>query len=57
MATRQQNPPVQGIDSDIRLNRALWLLADGITPSRPEPFPAGGAVPLIPLFHLIGDSP
>jgi hypothetical protein len=21
---------VQGIDSDIRLNRALWLLADGM---------------------------
>jgi hypothetical protein len=24
------NPPVQGIDSDVRLNRALWLLADGL---------------------------
>ena len=23
-------PPVQGIDSDVRLNRALWLLADGL---------------------------
>jgi hypothetical protein len=22
--------PVQGIDSDVRLNRALWLLADGL---------------------------
>jgi hypothetical protein len=22
--------PVQGIDSDMRLNRALWLLADGL---------------------------
>ena len=27
---RQQTRPVQGIDSDIRLNRALWLLADGL---------------------------
>ncbi|MXQ26953.1 DUF932 domain-containing protein [Pseudomonas aeruginosa] len=27
---RQQARPVQGIDSDIRLNRALWLLADGL---------------------------
>lgn len=27
---RQQTRPVQGIDSDIRLNRALWLLADGM---------------------------
>ncbi|AYW58547.1 TPA: DUF945 domain-containing protein [Pseudomonas aeruginosa] len=26
----QQTRPVQGIDSDIRLNRALWLLADGL---------------------------
>ena len=22
--------PVQGIDQDLRLNRALWLLADGL---------------------------
>jgi hypothetical protein len=27
---RQQTRPVQGIDADIRLNRALWLLADGM---------------------------
>lgn len=27
---RQQTRSVQGIDSDIRLNRALWLLADGM---------------------------
>ena len=27
---RQRTRPVQGIDSDIRLNRALWLLADGM---------------------------
>ena len=27
---RQQTRPLQGIDSDIRLNRALWLLADGM---------------------------
>jgi hypothetical protein len=27
---RQQTRPVQGIDTDIRLNRALWLLADGM---------------------------
>lgn len=27
---RQQTRPVQGIDPNIRLNRALWLLADGM---------------------------
>jgi len=27
---RQRSRPVQGIDSDVRLNRALWLLADGL---------------------------
>ncbi|MEL9426603.1 DUF932 domain-containing protein, partial [Escherichia coli] len=27
---RQQTRPVQGIDSELRLNRALWLLADGL---------------------------
>ncbi|HEL3254820.1 TPA: DUF945 domain-containing protein [Stenotrophomonas maltophilia] len=27
---RQQTRPVQGIDQNIRLNRALWLLADGM---------------------------
>ncbi|HBP1971188.1 TPA: DUF945 domain-containing protein [Pseudomonas aeruginosa] len=27
---RQRTRPVQGIDSDVRLNRALWLLADGL---------------------------
>ncbi|MDY4339785.1 DUF932 domain-containing protein [Xanthomonas sp. LF07-6] len=27
---RQQTRPVQGIDSDVRLNGALWLLADGL---------------------------
>lgn len=27
---RQRTRPVQSIDSDIRLNRALWLLADGM---------------------------
>ena len=27
---RQRTRPVQGIDSDVRLNRALWLLADGM---------------------------
>lgn len=27
---RQQTRPVQSIDSDIRLNRALWLLTDGL---------------------------
>ncbi|SOE48181.1 DUF932 domain-containing protein [Orrella dioscoreae] len=27
---RQQTRPVQGIDSDVRLNRALWILADGL---------------------------
>ena len=26
----QQTRPVQGIDSDVRLNRALWMLADGL---------------------------
>ena len=27
---RQQTRPIQGIDSDVRLNRALWMLADGL---------------------------
>ncbi|NRE31720.1 DUF932 domain-containing protein [Burkholderia pseudomallei] len=27
---RQTTRPVQGIDNGIRLNRALWLLADGL---------------------------
>lgn len=27
---RQQTRPVQGIDQNLRLNRALWLLADGL---------------------------
>lgn len=27
---RQTTRPVQGIDQDLRLNRALWLLADGL---------------------------
>lgn len=27
---RQKTRPVQGIDQNIRLNRALWLLADGM---------------------------
>jgi len=27
---RQQTRAVQGIDSDVRLNRSLWLLADGL---------------------------
>ncbi|MGU1745218.1 DUF932 domain-containing protein [Pseudomonas aeruginosa] len=27
---RQRTRPVQGIDQDLRLNRALWLLADGL---------------------------
>jgi len=27
---RQQTRPVQVIDSDVRLNRALWMLADGL---------------------------
>lgn len=27
---RQRTRPVQGIDQDVRLNRALWLLADGM---------------------------
>ncbi len=27
---RQQTRPVQGIDTDVRLNRALWMLADGL---------------------------
>ncbi|HCI5735519.1 TPA: DUF945 domain-containing protein [Klebsiella variicola subsp. variicola] len=27
---RQQTRSVQGIDSDVRLNRALWMLADGL---------------------------
>lgn len=27
---RQQTRPVQGIDSDVRLNRALWMLPDGL---------------------------
>lgn len=27
---RHSTRAVQGIDSDIRLNRALWLLADGL---------------------------
>jgi len=27
---RQSTRPVQGIDQDVRLNRALWLLADGM---------------------------
>jgi len=29
---RQSTRPGQGIDSDSRLNRALWLLADGMRP-------------------------
>jgi hypothetical protein len=55
---RQQTRPVQGIDSDVRLNRALWLLADGLR--QPDPLtcsPPEGRFPSIPLFHLIGDSP
>lgn len=27
---RQRTRPVQGIDNDICLNRALWMLADGL---------------------------
>ena len=27
---RQRTRPVQSIDQDLRLNRALWLLADGL---------------------------
>jgi hypothetical protein len=27
---RQRTRPVQGIDQNVRLNRALWLLADGM---------------------------
>ncbi len=27
---RQSTRPVQGIDQNVRLNRALWLLADGM---------------------------
>ena len=27
---RQQTRPVQGIDQNVRLNRSLWLLADGL---------------------------
>jgi len=27
---RQSTRPVQGIDQNLRLNRALWLLADGM---------------------------
>ena len=27
---RQQTRPIQGIDSDVLLNRALWMLADGL---------------------------
>src|SRR3546814_17215075 len=27
---RQQTRPVEGLDSDIRLNRALWTLAEGL---------------------------
>ena len=27
---RQTTRPVHGIDQDLRLNRALWLLADGL---------------------------
>ena len=27
---RQSTRPVQGIDTNLRLNRALWLLADGM---------------------------
>jgi hypothetical protein len=27
---RQQTRAVQGIDANVRLNRALWLLADGL---------------------------
>lgn len=27
---RQTTRPVQGIDQSVRLNRALWLLADGL---------------------------
>ena len=27
---RQHTRPVQGIDQNVRLNRALWLLADGM---------------------------
>mgnify|MGYP000976629038 CR=1 FL=1 len=27
---QQRTRPVQGIDQNVRLNRALWLLADGL---------------------------
>ncbi|MGG6549144.1 UNVERIFIED_CONTAM: DUF945 domain-containing protein, partial [Prevotella sp. 15_C9] len=27
---RQRTRPVQGIDQNVRLNRALWLLAEGM---------------------------
>jgi len=27
---QQRTRPVQGIDQNVRLNRALWLLADGM---------------------------
>jgi hypothetical protein len=27
---QQSTRPVQGIDQNVRLNRALWLLADGL---------------------------
>jgi hypothetical protein len=47
---RQQTRPVQGIDSDVRLNRALWLLADGLRQLKART-PAGGAVsPPFPCF-------
>jgi P-type conjugative transfer protein TrbG len=32
---RQQTRPVQGIDSDVRLSRALWMLADGLVLVKP----------------------
>jgi ParB/RepB/Spo0J family partition protein len=52
---RQQTRPVQGIDSDIRLNRALWLLADGMRPQSLTPStcsPPEGRFPLHSLVSL-----
>ena len=44
---RQQTRPVQGIDSDVRLNRALWMLADGLRQLKASiPHAAGRQQPL-----------
>jgi|TARA_Y100000780_G_C13642370_1_gene401071 hypothetical protein len=50
---RQRTRAVQGIDSDVRLNRALWLLADGLRQLKAcPPHGRGGQRPLPSLLLL-----